>query len=118
MLQGYGAFVLLLWSIAGGSPTFLVHSTKPFTGESVLVYTKRFYQHLQTQPLDQFDLPNEVVLASVPSIMVDIATAGNGVIKDLVENTRAVVVGGAGLPLKVGDLLTEQGVNIVMGYGT
>ena len=110
--------VVLLWGITGGSPSLLVQSAKPFTGESVLYYTKKYYDYIQTQSLENFSIPKDVLLLSIPSVLVEIFNAGDDALKELAKYTRAVMTGGAALPLEVGDRATELGVNIANGYGS
>jgi long-subunit acyl-CoA synthetase (AMP-forming) len=54
---------------------------------------------------------------TIPSLLVDIATSGPEAIEELAKGTKGVLFGGAAMPDKLGDFLTENGVNIFVGYG-
>lgn len=110
-------FIIMAWTPCGGSPSFIVRSIKPFTGESVLAYTKKLHNYLQTQPLEEIGLSKEVVLATIPSVLVEVYSAGDETIAEFARYTKGVLVGGARLPRNVGDALCERGVNITNAYG-
>jgi hypothetical protein len=116
--QAYGCWITFLWGVATGSPNFLVHSAKPFTGESVLRDTVKLHQYLQTTSIERFGLPKEVALASIPSIAMEIAGAGLEAIDTLAKHSKALMLGGAGTPLDIGNLMAERGVNVMIGYGS
>ena len=84
----------------------------------MLIYTVKLHRYLQASSLERFGLPKEVVLASIPSIGMDIAMSGLEAIDTLAKHSKAIMLGGAGTPLKIGNLLAERGVNIMIGYGS
>ncbi|KZS94473.1 hypothetical protein SISNIDRAFT_453395 [Sistotremastrum niveocremeum HHB9708] len=86
-----------------GCPILLVRSSQPLTGESFLRYLKPF---------------SEVIVIAIPSILEEVAQAGQGAMKFLASKTKVVFYGGAGLHPLAGDTLTANGVRVTMGYGS
>src|ERR1700749_1918658 len=106
---------MVSFGIACGSAAFITHSNKPFTGESVLHDGKKFRAYLQSQPLEKFGMHKEFMLATVPSILVDVAAAGPETMNDFAKMAAFVIYGGGALALDIGDTLAEHGVNIIAG---
>jgi long-subunit acyl-CoA synthetase (AMP-forming) len=79
--------------------------------------TKRFKEHVQNLPLERFGIPKEAILVTVPSILVDIAQSSQEVMHELADATDSVMFGGAALPIKIGDILSDNGVKIYSAYG-
>ena len=114
-IESYGIYIVFFWGLTGGSPPLLVNTSKPFTGQSVLDNMQKLRQHVITSPLG--DVPRELVLTTVPSVLNDIAAAGPEAMRELAQLTRAVVFAGASLAVEIGDMLAAHGVNIVVCYG-
>jgi hypothetical protein len=79
---------------------------------------KKYNKFLEAETLEKFGIKKEVFLATVPSILVDIATSGKQEMAQLASVTKGVIFGGAGLSDEVGDLLANNGVNLAVSYGT
>ena len=108
---------IVTWPITAGGASLLHVTTKPFTGELTLAVLEKFKAFLDGANLEQYGMKNELLLVSVPSILVDIANAGEQAVRRLGQITRGVTFGGAGLSEELGDMLTENGVNLSTGYG-
>ena len=78
---------------------------------------KKFKNFLDETPLERLEVRKEVILVTVPSILMDIAGQGEDSMKRLASQTKCIVFGGAPLPVETGDLLANHGVNLAGGYG-
>jgi hypothetical protein len=83
-----------------------------------LAILEQFKTYLEKVPLEQYDIKRGALLVTVPSILGDVANGGIPAIRRLAELTKGVVFGGARVSEELGDLLTENGVNLSSGYGS
>lgn len=109
---------MVFFSPTVGTISLVESSNKPFTAESTLITLTKLNRFMETTPLEKLGVKKDLILGTVPSILMDIATSGVESIDRLASLTYSVAYGGAALPLEVGDLLAEHGVNLSVGYGT
>jgi hypothetical protein len=83
-----------------------------------LAILEQFKAYLEQVPLEQYDIKRGTLLVTVPSILGDVANGGIPAIRRLAELTKGVGFGGARVSEELGDLLTENGVNLSSGYGS
>ena len=95
-----------------------MHSTtKPYNGGLALSVLEKYKAHLDEMPMEQYGMKRGSVLITLPSILAEIANAGIEAIRRLEQLTVGVFYGGARLSEEIGDLLTENGVNLMTVYG-
>jgi hypothetical protein len=109
---------MISFGIGSGLMPLLTHSNKPFTSQSVLVDGKKFRDHLQNCHPENLWIHREFMLATVPSILVDLAMTGPEAMRELGKTAGYVMYAGGGLSVEVGDMLAEHGINIFAGYGS
>ncbi|KZS89154.1 acetyl-CoA synthetase-like protein [Sistotremastrum niveocremeum HHB9708] len=97
-----GTIFSLASALIVGSPLIFVETRKPITGEALVRHLRPF---------------SEVIVVAVPSILQEVAEAGEAVIKEFASRVKAVFVGGAAFDVAAGDLLSAYGVAIQTVYG-
>jgi hypothetical protein len=105
------------FGVACNSMALITHSSKPFTGQSVLADARKFKSYLGNQPLERFGIHKEFSLATVPSVLVDMAAMGAEAMEEIGSMTAVISFAGGGLSDSIGDMLAEHGVNLVAGFG-
>jgi len=73
--------------------------------------------HMDTIPLEKFNIKEGILTLTLPSILVEIAANGVEAMNELKTLSRDVMFGGAPLPVDVGDKLANNGINLHSGYG-
>ncbi|KZS89164.1 acetyl-CoA synthetase-like protein [Sistotremastrum niveocremeum HHB9708] len=97
-----GAIFYLASAPIVGSPIIFAKSRKPITGDALVRHLRSF---------------SDVILAAIPSILQEVAEAGEGAIKELAKRVTVAFFGGAALDPTAGDLLSAHGVPIKTAYG-
>jgi uncharacterized membrane protein (DUF441 family) len=83
-----------------------------------LAILEQLKAYLEKVPLEQYGIKRGVLLVTVPSILGDVANGGIPAIRRIAESTKGVAFGGALVSEELGDLLTENGVNLASAYGS
>jgi hypothetical protein len=115
--KGFGGHLVVLFGPSCGSVPLLATTNKPITAELTQNVLKKYNEFLEAAPLKKFGIKKEVILLTIPSILVDIANSGNQEMEHLASTTKGVIYAGAGLSEDIGDLLADNGVNLTAGYG-
>ncbi|KZS89139.1 acetyl-CoA synthetase-like protein [Sistotremastrum niveocremeum HHB9708] len=102
MCHAMGAIFYLASAPVVGNPILFVKSNKPVTGDALLRHLRSF---------------SDVLLAAIPSILQEIAEAGESAMKELASHVKVAFFGGAALDPDAGDLLSANGVRIQTAYG-
>lgn len=102
-----------------GCVSLITESTRPYTSQVLLKGIRQLdeYIHRDTLQLEKFGISRDLTVLTVPSILVDLAGEGSAAMEELARLSKAVMYGGAPLPLKVGDELAEHGVNLYSAFG-
>lgn len=85
-----------------GSPIIFAKSRKPVNGDALIRHLRSF---------------SGVILAALPSILQEVAEAGEDSMNELASKVKVAFFGGAALDPAAGDLLTAHGVPVKTAYG-
>lgn len=97
-----GAIFYLASAPVVGGPILFARSNKPVTGDALLRHLRPF---------------SDVLLAAIPSILQEVAEAGEDAMKELASRVKIAFFGGAALDQEAGDLLSKNGVQLQTSYG-
>ena len=100
-----------------GMAALLHETTKPFNGEMTLAVLQKMREFLDDTPLERLGVIKDLVLSTVPSILVDITNSGTVAVRHLARLTKGVIFAGAGLSREVGDMMADNGVSLSSAYG-
>ncbi|KZT33340.1 acetyl-CoA synthetase-like protein [Sistotremastrum suecicum HHB10207 ss-3] len=86
-----------------GSPIIFANSRKPLNGDALVRHLRPF---------------SNTIIAAIPSLLQEIAGAGEKIIEEFANQAAAVLFAGAGLDAAAGDLLGAHGILLKNIYGS